>query len=67
VAELRLPIEALAKETVKAVGVPDMLDIEATKTHWIITWRLEESENYERFGMEDGRGWLDGAFGAGAG
>jgi len=30
----------------------------ATKTHWIITWRLEKSENYDRFGMEDGRGWM---------
>ena len=34
------------------------MDIEATKTHWIIAWRLEESENYDRFGMEDGRGWM---------
>jgi hypothetical protein len=53
---VRLPIEALTKE--KAVAVPYMLDIKATKTHWIITWRLEESENYDRFGMEDGRGWM---------
>ena len=37
--------------------VPYILDIKATKTHWIITWSLEESGNYDRFGMEDGRGW----------
>lgn len=55
---VRLPIEALTKEAVKAVAVPYLLDIQATKTHWIITWRLEESENYDRFGMEDGRGWM---------
>jgi len=55
---VRLPVAALTKETVKAMAVPYLLDIEGTKTHWIITWRLEESENYDRFGMEDGRGWM---------
>ncbi len=55
---VRLPIEALSKETAKAVTVPYLLDISATNTHWIITWSLEESENYDRFGMEDGRNWM---------
>ena len=55
---LRLPIEASTRETAKAAAVPYLLDIKATRTHWIITWRLEESENYDRFGMEDGRGWM---------
>jgi hypothetical protein len=55
---VRLPMEALTRETAKAAAVPYILDIKATKTHWIITWSLEESENYDRFGMEDGRGWL---------
>jgi len=55
---VRLPTEALTRETAKAVTVPYLLDIKATKTHWIITWRLEESENYGRFGVEDGRGWM---------
>jgi hypothetical protein len=55
---VRLPIEALAKETAEAVTVPCLLDIKPTKTHWIITWSLEESKNHERFGMEDGRGWM---------
>jgi len=55
---VRLPIEALSKETAKDVAVPYLLDIKPTKTHWIITWSLEESENYDRFGMEDGRGWM---------
>ena len=40
------------------MAAPYLLDINPTKTHWIITWRLEESENYDRFGMEDGRGWM---------
>jgi len=55
---LRLPIGALANETAEALAVPYILDFEKTKTHWIITWSLEESENYDRFGMEDGRGWM---------
>ena len=55
---VRLPIEALTQETAAAVAVPYLLAIKSTKTHWIITWSLEASENYERFGMEDGRGWM---------
>lgn len=55
---VRLPIEVLPKETVKAVAVGHMMDFKATKTHWIIAWRLEESENDERFSLEDGRGWM---------
>ena len=55
---LRVPIEALAKETAKAMAVRYLLDFKATKTHWIITWRLDESEDYDRFEMEDGRGWM---------
>ena len=55
---VRLPIEALVKEIAESMAVPYVLDFKATKIHWIITWSLEESENYERFGMEDGRGWM---------
>lgn len=55
---VRLPIEAIPKKTAEAIPVDDVLDLDATKTHWIITWRLDESENYDRFGMEDGRGWM---------
>ena len=56
--KVRLPSEALAKETVEALAESCVLDFKATKTHWIITWRLEESENYDRFGEENGRGWM---------
>lgn len=55
---VRVPLEALTRKTAKAVRVPNLLDIESTNTHWIITWCLEESENYDRFGMEDGSGWM---------
>jgi hypothetical protein len=55
---VRLPVEALTEEAVKALPMPFLLDIRPTKTQWIITWKLEESENYDRFGMEDDRGWM---------
>lgn len=55
---LRLPIDTLSKETVDAFQVSYMLDFKATRTHWIITWCLEESEDYDRFGQESGEGWM---------
>ena len=55
---VRVPIEALSEKTAKAMAVRYILDFKATKTHWVITWSLNESENYDRFGMEDGRGWM---------
>lgn len=56
--KLCLPIEVLTKETAKAMAVRYILDFKATKIHWIITWSLEESENYDRFALEDGGGWM---------
>jgi hypothetical protein len=55
---VRVPIEALSGKTVEAMAVSGILDFKATKTHWVISWSLHESENYDRFGMEDGRGWM---------
>lgn len=55
---LRLPIDVLSQETVEAFKIRYMLDFKSTKTHWIITWYLEESENYDRFGEESGQGWM---------
>ncbi|MBI2267363.1 MAG: hypothetical protein HYU64_19720 [Armatimonadetes bacterium] len=55
---VRLPIEAIPKKTAEAMAVDCVLEFEATETHWVITWSLDESENYDRFGLEDGRGWM---------
>jgi hypothetical protein len=55
---VRLPIEAILTTIVEAMEEDGFLDLDATKTHLVITWRLDESENYDRFGMEDGRGWM---------
>jgi len=56
--KVRVPIDAISEETVEAMAVRGVLDFKATKTHWIITWSLNESENYDRFGMENGHGWM---------
>jgi len=55
---VRLPIDAVSEKTVEVMARDGILDFKATKTHLIITWSLEESEDYDRFGMEDGRGWM---------
>jgi hypothetical protein len=55
---VRLPIEALAKETAETIAVRYILDFKPTNTHWVITWSLSESEDYDRFGVDDGRGWM---------
>lgn len=56
--KVRVPIGALPDTTIKAMSEFYIPEFTATKTHWIITWGLEESENYERFGMDDGREWM---------
>ncbi|MBU1340832.1 MAG: hypothetical protein KKE44_01485 [Proteobacteria bacterium] len=53
-----MPIDALPQETAEAFKIRYMLDFKSTKTHWVITWYLEESENYGRFGEESGQGWM---------
>jgi hypothetical protein len=55
---VRVPIDAISKETVEAMAVSDILKFKTTKTHWIITWTLDESEDEDRFALEDGRGWM---------
>jgi len=56
--KVRVPIDAISEKTVEATAVRHILDLKATETHWVITWNLNESENYDRFGMDDGRGWM---------
>lgn len=56
--KVRMPIEAISEKTVEVMAVRGVLDFKATKTHWVITWSLNESENYDRFGMENGLGWM---------
>jgi len=56
--QVRLPKEVLSSETAEAMTVPYTLSFSSLGSHWLITWALEDSENYDRFGLEDGRGWM---------
>jgi hypothetical protein len=55
---VRLPIDVIPKDIAEAVMTDGVLDLERAKTHWVITWRLDDSEDYDRFAIEDGRSWM---------
>ena len=58
---LRVPLATFRKAELKPFAPPSTrgaLTIEASDEHWIVDWSLDESEDYERFGMEDGSGWM---------
>lgn len=55
---LRLPLNTLRKTELKPFRTGHAVRIETSDEHWIIDWSLDESENYDRFGMEDGHGWM---------
>jgi len=55
---LRVPKDAIPEQMARTVREKYILDFDETPDHWIITWNLSESENYDRFGMEDGTGWM---------
>lgn len=55
---LRVPLATFRKAELKPFAARHALSIEATREHWIIDWSLDESENYDRFAMEEGSGWM---------
>jgi len=55
---LRVPRVAFDTETLQAFETESALTVDRTDTHWILDWALNESEDYDRFGEEDGRGWM---------
>jgi hypothetical protein len=55
---LRLPTGTFSKSDLRPFATERTLAIEAGKTHWIINWSLDESEDHERFAMDDGHGWM---------
>ncbi len=55
---LRAPLATLNRKQMEAFTVGDTFEAEATPTHWILTWRLDESEDYDRFTQEDGSRWM---------
>lgn len=55
---LRVPKGAFDAETLRAFKTKTVFSVEQTKTHWLLEWGLNESDNYDRFAEEDGRGWM---------
>jgi len=55
---LRVPLATFGKAELKPFTTESALTIEASDEHWIFDWSLDESEDYERFGMDDGSGWM---------
>ena len=42
----------------RRIDAADTLTVEKDDEHWILEWSLYESQDYERFGAEDGSGWM---------
>lgn len=55
---LRVPISALEQKVFQPFTENGVFEVEASPAHWICSWNLEESKDYNRFGMEDGSGWM---------
>jgi hypothetical protein len=55
---LRVPLETFSKTMLKSFTTRYALTCKATKTHWIIDWSLDESEDYDRFALDDGSQWM---------
>ncbi len=55
---LRVPLATFRKAELKPFLTAHALTIDSGNEHWVIDWSLDESENHERFGIEDGSGWM---------
>lgn len=55
---LRVPKSAFDAGTLRNFKTKTVFSVEQTKTHWLLGWGLDESDNYDRFAEEDGRGWM---------
>jgi len=55
---LRVPRGAFDAETLRTFETESVFSVDRTNTHWLLEWALSESDNYDRFAEEDGRGWM---------
>ncbi|XAH24689.1 hypothetical protein AAFF27_05725 [Xylophilus sp. GW821-FHT01B05] len=55
---LRVPLATFSIVEMRPFALEQSLTVEASDSHWIIQWFLNESEDYDRFNAEDGRGWM---------
>jgi hypothetical protein len=56
---LRLPKAVVDRSVLQTFATKGVLEVEATPTHWICEWSLDESDDdYDCFGLEGGSGWM---------
>ncbi len=55
---LRVPHSVFKKADLEHFTSSGTLTVDNAKTHWIITWSLDDSDDEERFSAEDGRSWM---------
>jgi hypothetical protein len=55
---LRVPKNIFDAETLRAFKTQTTFLVKQTETHWLLEWGLDESDDYDRFAEEDGRGWM---------
>ncbi len=55
---LRVPRGAFDAGTLRTFEAESVFSVDRTNTHWLLEWTLSESDNYDRFAEEDGRGWM---------
>jgi hypothetical protein len=55
---LRVPRETLTLNTLQKYTTDNAFVIDDTDKHWVIYWSLNEGEDYDRFTMDDGSGWM---------
>lgn len=55
---LRLPKSAFDAGVFRDFKTETTFSVKQTKAHWLLEWVLDESDNYDRFAVEDGRAWM---------
>jgi hypothetical protein len=55
---VRVPREIFDGATLNTFATESSIYINHSESHWMISWNLNESENYDRFCEDDGRGWM---------
>ena len=53
-----VPREIFDGVTLSAYATKSSISVIGSESHWTIVWNLNESENYDRFSEDDGRGWM---------
>jgi hypothetical protein len=55
---LKLPKDVLDARTLHEFTTQDAFTVARAKEHVVLQWGLAESDDYDRFAMEDGSGWM---------